>query len=31
MDVGDGVSRGTAICTGGEMGVGGDLILSVGN
>lgn len=31
MDVGDGVSRGVGICTRGEMGVGGDLMLSVDN
>ena len=31
MDANGGISRGMVICTRGEMGVGGDLVLSVGN
>jgi len=31
MDIGDGVSRGMGICSRGEIGVGGNLMLSVDN
>jgi hypothetical protein len=31
MDVGEGVMRGMDTCTEGEIGVGGDLMLSIGN